>query len=112
MGFGTHVRGLRKAKGLSLRKLAESIDVSPTFVSRIEKEQIPPTGEEETFQKWAKALGENPDVLLAMAGKVSTRLQGIIIRRPKVFAELLEQLDAMPDHAILRVAREVRDGKW
>jgi hypothetical protein len=60
----------------------------------------------------ADALGLDSDVALAAAGMVSERLRRVITRRPKLFAELLEQLDEMPDHAVLRVAREVRDGKW
>jgi transcriptional regulator with XRE-family HTH domain len=91
--------------------MAKVLGVSPTLISRVEQEQIPPPGEE-TILRWATALNENPDVLLAMAGKVSSRLQRVILRRPKLFSELLEQLDEMPDHAVLRVAREVRDGKW
>ena len=60
----------------------------------------------------AKELGEDPDLLLAMAGKVSRDLQSIILGRPQLFAELLRQLKDMPDHAILTVVREVRDGNW
>jgi hypothetical protein len=33
-------------------------------------------------------LGEDPDVLLALAGKVGSDLQAIILSRPKQFAEL------------------------
>lgn len=51
-------------------------------------------------------------MLLALAGKVSTELQAIIRRRPALFAWLIRQLKDMPDHAVLRIVREVRDGKW
>ena len=51
-------------------------------------------------------------VLLALAGKVSSDLQDAIRKRPQLFAELIRNLKEMPDHAILRVVREVRDGKW
>ena len=57
-------------------------------------------------------LGEDPDILLAMAGKISTELQNIIARRPKLFAQLLRSLKDEPDHAILHLVREVRDGTW
>jgi len=67
--------------------------------------------------RWARCrlavdLGEDPDVLLALAGKVSGDLQAIIRRRPKLFADLIRALREAPDHAILRVVREVRDGDW
>jgi len=47
-----------------------------------------------------------------MAGKVSSDLQEIIRKRPQLFAELIRELKSMPDHAILRIARDVRDGDW
>ena len=46
-------------------------------------------------------------LLLALAGKVSGELQAIIRRRPKLFAELIRQLRDAPDHAMLRLVREV-----
>lgn len=60
----------------------------------------------------ATELGEDPDVFLALAGKVSSDLQEIIRKRPKLFAELIQQLKEAPDHAVLRVVREMRDGDW
>ena len=71
-----------------------------------------PPPSEATIRRLAKELGEDPDLLLAMAGKVSTDLQRIILRRPQLFAELLRRLRDMPDHAILTVVREIRDGNW
>jgi hypothetical protein len=47
-----------------------------------------------------------------MAGKLSSELQQIILERPQLFADLLRQLKNLPDHAILRVVREVKDGEW
>ena len=51
-------------------------------------------------------------MLLALAGKVSMDLQEVIRKRPELFAGLIRQLKDMPDHAVLRVVREVRDGEW
>jgi uncharacterized Zn finger protein len=72
---------------------------------------VAPPGEA-TVVRLADDLGEDPDVLLAMAGKVSSDLQEIIRRRPRLFAELLRELRKAPDRAIVRVVREVRDGEW
>ena len=47
-----------------------------------------------------------------MAGKVSSDLQSIIKKRPKLFADLIRQLKEEPDHAVLKVVREVKDGDW
>ena len=39
-------------------------------------------------------------------------LRQIIVGRPKLFADLLRELRTLPDHAIVRLVREVRDGDW
>jgi transcriptional regulator with XRE-family HTH domain len=95
----------------SLRRVAAEIQIEPSYLSKIERGQQPPPGER-TIVALAQVLQEDPDLLLAMAGKVSEDLQKIIRKRPKLFAELIRQLKDMPDHAVLRLAREVRDGDW
>ncbi len=44
----------------------------------------------------------------ALSGKVSSDLQVVIRKRPRLFSQLLRELRDAPDHAILRVVREVR----
>lgn len=114
--FGDHVRAARerlreKDDRYSLRQVAQRIGVEPAYLSKVERGEVPPPGEA-TIAGLAKDLGEDADLLLAMAGKVSMDLQEIIRRRPKLFAELLRELRKAPDHAVLRVVREVRDGDW
>jgi len=116
MSFGSYVREHREAKRAddptySVRQVAKRIGVEPAYLSKVEREDVAPPSEA-TILKLADELGEDPDVLLAMAGKVSTELQDIIRKRPALFAELLQDLKALPDHAILRIVREVRDGEW
>ncbi len=95
----------------SLRQVAQRIGVEPAYLSKIERGDVAPPSEATTV-RLALELGEDPDVLLAMGGKVSGDLQKIIRKRPKLFAELIRQLKEAPDDAILRVVREVRDGEW
>ena len=95
----------------SLRKTAQRVGLEPAYLSKIERGEFAPPSEEKIL-RLADDLGEDPDLLLAMAGKVSTDLQAIIRARPQLFAELLRQLRDLPDDAILRVVREVRDGDW
>ena len=116
MTLGAYLRTIReglraKDKSFSVRKVAQRIGVEPSYLSKIERDQVPPPSEA-AIRRLAKELGEDPDLLLAMAGKVSRDLQSIILGRPQLFAELLRQLKDMPDHAILTVVREVRDGNW
>ena len=67
---------------------------------------------EATILRLADELGEDPDLLLAMAGKVSGDLQAIILDRPQAFADLLRQLRDAPEDTILKVTRQIRDGEW
>ena len=50
--------------------------------------------------------------MLALAGKVGIDLQQVIRTRPRLFADLIRNLKDLPDHAVLRIVREVRDGDW
>ena len=87
------------------------IGVEPSFLSKVERGEVAPPSEPRIVAL-AKELGEDPDVLLALAGKVSSDLREVIRKRPELFAALIRQLKDMPDHAVLRIVREVRDGKW
>lgn len=114
--FGEYIRQARETllletKGYSLRQVAARIGIEPAYLSKIERGVFAPPSEE-VIVKLADILGEDRDVLLAMGGKVSGDLQKIILQRPKVFADLIRHLKEAPDHAILRVAREVKDGNW
>lgn len=117
MTLGAHLRALREAKragdtSFSLRQVAKRVGVEPGYLSRIENDKFEGRPSEQLLVALAKELGEHPDVLLAMAGRVSERLKAIIRKRPKLFAEVIEYLAEQPDHAVLRVVREVRDGDW
>ena len=47
-----------------------------------------------------------------MAGKISADLRSAILSRPQLFAELIRSIKSIPDHAVLRIVRDVRDGNW
>ena len=114
--FGSYLRKRREAlrsgdRRFSVRQVAERVGVEPSYLSKVERdEEAPPS--EARIRDIARELSEDPDVLLAMAGKVSSDLLDIIRRRPELFADLLRQLKSMPDKAVLRIVREVRDGTW
>ncbi len=116
MSFGTYIRGkreqLRKSDPqYSLRKVAERVGIAPTYLSKIECDILDPPAEDK-IRRLAKELNEDADVLLALAGKVSSDLQAVIRKRPLLFAQLIRELKNAPDHAVLRLARLVRDGEW
>ena len=114
--IGDHIRKLRKQRAVedqsfSLRQVATRCEVTPAYLSRVERNEVAPPGED-TLIKLAAELGEDPDVLLAMAGKISTDLRAIILSRPQLFADLIRSIKSMPDHAVLRIVRDIKDGEW
>lgn len=95
----------------SLRQVAGRVGIQPSYLSQVERDLVPPPGEE-TMVRLAEELDLDPDVVLALGGKVSTDLKEAIQARPKLFAELIRRVRELPDDAVLRVVREVRDGEW
>ena len=114
--FGSYIREVREKRRqrdatFSLRQMARRLGIEPAYLSKIERGDLAPPSEA-VIVNLARELDEDADTLLAMAGKVSRDLQAIIRRRPREFAQLLRQLKDAPDHALLRIVREVRDGNW
>ncbi len=113
--LGSYIRERRETlrvgnKSFSLRQVAQRIEVEPSFLSKVERGREVPS--ELKLRRLADELGLNPDVLLALAGKVSSDLQQVIRKRPELFAQVIRDLARLPDHAVVRVVREVRDGEW
>jgi HTH-type transcriptional regulator, competence development regulator len=86
--FGETIRARRVEKGLKLRRLAKLLDVTPSYLSRIEAGVVPPP-KEEKIQKLAELLDLNSDQLLASADKVSSDLLEIIRQDPIRMADLI-----------------------
>jgi transcriptional regulator with XRE-family HTH domain len=65
--FGEFVRREREAKGIGLREMAKMIGVSPTYLSKVERDEFPPPVEDKV-KAIAKILNCDADELLARAG--------------------------------------------
>ncbi len=114
--FGDFIRQKRleiqkEDSSYSLRQLAVRIGVEPSFLSKVERGAELYLSEEK-IAVLARELDEDKDVLLALNGKISSDVREIIRKRPQLFAQVIRELKNMPDHAVLRVVREVRDGNW
>ncbi len=91
--FGKRIRELREAKmkddaSFSLRKFAERVGISATFLSRVETGEFDPPKADKII-KMAELLGVNQDELLALANKIDPELGGIIQKEPKAMADFL-----------------------
>ena len=113
---GAYLRAVRERhrvrdRSFSVRQVAQRVGVEPSYLSKIERDLVPPPSEA-TTRRIARELGEDPDLLLAMTGKVATDLKEIILDRPRLFTDLIRGLRNAPDDEVLRITREVRDGDW
>jgi len=88
ISFGQVVRDKRIELGYSLRKFAQTVGLSPSYVSLMERGEQPPPGED-NIRKIALALNLNEDDLLARAGKVASDLKDIIFEHPALVADFL-----------------------
>lgn len=104
--LGEFIRRERESKGFKLREMARLIKVSPTFMSKVETEDWKPG--EDKLRKIAETLECDVDVLLALAGKVSSDLEDIIKENPRAQAALLRTTKGMTADEIEKIARDVQ----
>ena len=113
MAFGTYIRERREGLladggGFGLRSLAGRIGIVPGYLSRIERELVPPPGEQ-TIKALAEELGEDPDLLLALAGKVSSDVAQVILDRPTLIASLIRTLARVPDKSVRTILKYLNE---
>ena len=108
--FGALVRRRREAKEIGLREMAKKIGVSPTYMSKIERDEFSPPAEDKVLAI-AKIIDCDPDELLALAGKVSSDLSEIIRQHPRELAALLRTTKGLTTADMARLAREARKVK-
>jgi transcriptional regulator with XRE-family HTH domain len=108
--FGEFVRREREAKEIGLREMAKMIGVSPTYLSKIERDEFPPPAEDKV-RKIAAIIGCDADELLARADRVSSDLSEIIKRRPVQVAALLRTTKGLTADDMARLARSAQKAK-
>jgi len=110
--FGKLIRRLREQKkkadpNFSLRRFAEAVDLSATFVSKMETGEYAPPSHEK-IKKMAELLEYDTDELLALAGKIDPELGDIIRERSKVLPDLLRSVRGMSEEDLRLLAEEAR----
>ncbi|GAH12117.1 unnamed protein product, partial [marine sediment metagenome] len=75
--FGAQLRELRKSASLTLRELAEKVNVNFTYLSKIESGTLPPPSEK-VIRHLAEALNFDKDELLALAGIIPSDIAEIL----------------------------------
>ena len=108
--FGAFIRRRREEREIGLREMAKLIGVSPTYLSKVERDEFaPPT--EEKVRAIAAIIDCNPDELLALAGRVPSDLADIIKRHPVEISALLRTANGLTAKDIARLARAASKAK-
>jgi transcriptional regulator with XRE-family HTH domain len=108
--FGELVRRKRGEKEIGLREMAKMIGVSPTYLSKVERDEFPPPAEDKV-RKIAVIIGCDVDELLARAGRVSSDLSDIIKQHPRELAALLRTTKGLSVDEMTRLARQAQKVK-
>jgi transcriptional regulator with XRE-family HTH domain len=108
--FGALIRREREAREIGLREMAKKIGVSPTYLSKVERDEFPPPAEDKV-RKIAEIIECDTDDLLARAGRVSSDISDIIKRRPVELTALLRTTKGMTAEEIARLARDAQKVK-
>ena len=110
--FGAFIRRAREAKEprIGLREMAKKIGISPTYLSKVERDEFPPPAEDKV-KLIAKLLGCDADDLLARADRVSSDVSDIIKRHPVELAALLRTTKGLSADDIARLARLAQKAK-
>lgn len=104
--FGATLRHKRQCKGLGLRRFAQLVGVSPTYISLIERGHVdPPTAQR--VARMAQLLDEPADALIALAGRIPEDLVGILCARPDL-ATLLREVRGLTRTQLDMLLAEVR----
>lgn len=104
--FGASIRTWREDKEIGLRRFADLVGMSPTYLSKIERDEFPPPGEEK-IKAIAKELDRDPDELLALAGRVASDLEEIIQQKPREMATFLRAARGLTPKDIEQLTRQV-----
>ncbi len=87
--FGEHIRKLREQFGLPLRKVAATLDIDPSTLSKIERGER--SANKEMLPLLAELFSENEETL------------GVILLSDKVATDLMQEANS---NEILKVAEE------
>jgi transcriptional regulator with XRE-family HTH domain len=106
-GFGQVLREARIAKGYTLRRFAEAVGISPTYLSQVKQENVmPPTADR--VKCMAELLDENVDEWISLAGRVPEDVPGIIHKHPTEMPQLLREASGLTADQLRQLREQIR----
>ena len=102
MLFGKRVRELREQRALTQKELARRLDVSISYVNKVENGKLH-SGDypsEKFIHKLAGELDADEDELLLLADKVPEEIRKRIRERPEAFRSIAQLSDKQMDRLL------------
>jgi len=105
MQFSQRVRELRHHRGLTQKELAELLDVSPSYINKVERNRLHfgdcPSAK--FISRLAEELDADEDELLLLADKVPEGIRKRIRERPDAFRRFAALDDRTLDKLLSRI---------
>lgn len=89
MEFGQILRTLRTRAGIGIKRLAPELNVSYTYLSKLENTEITPSAD--LVNRVAQYFDYDPDTLLLSAGKIPEEIMEILREHPDDALKFLRQ---------------------
>ena len=107
--LGQFIRKVRKQKGVSLRILAEQVDVSYVNIAHIENGRV--STSKKVLEQIAKALDYDVDKLLAAGDAVRDDIEKIISDKPTAVPEFLRTAKNLSEDDWRSLTKQVKSMK-
>lgn len=86
------LRAERQDRGISVRSMAKTLEISPTYLSKIERGIADGTSKE-LLIKLANQYDLNPDIVLASLGKLPDDMIAFLTKRPSMLSCIRERME-------------------
>lgn len=110
MQFGSRVREIREARGFTQRELADRLNVSVSYISKVENERLHfgDYPSEKFIHKLADELNADEDELLILTDRVPPSIRQRIRERPEAFRTLADLDDKAMDDLLSKLVGKKR----
>lgn len=105
--FGATLRAKRLERKISLRKLAEMIGVSSTYLSQVEQDRYAPPAVERV-KKIAEIFDEDADEWIGLANRVPDDVDEIVKEHPKEMPELMRAARGLSPEQFARLQQTIK----
>ncbi|NER39623.1 MAG: helix-turn-helix transcriptional regulator [Oscillatoria sp. SIO1A7] len=97
--FGTVITQARDSRGYSQTQLAKTLGVSPTYMSKLEKDKTDYAPKEGFIRLLAQQLDLDEEELIVLAGRLPQKYEAFLKQNYKDVPTLFKRLEENPDFA-------------